>query len=111
MHYCCNVVTGKEGAGAAVLIRAVEPIDGVAVLEERRMRSGVEVTNGPAKLCKALGIDKALNGHDLSLSPLKLFVEPEIPGELIVSSERIGITQAKDVKWRFYIRDNAYASR
>ena len=111
MHYCCNVVTGKQGTGAAVLIRAVEPIDGVAVLEERRMRSGVEVTNGPAKLCKALGIDKELNGHDLSLAPLRLIIEPALAQEVIVSSERIGISQAKDVKWRFYIRDNAYMSR
>ena len=111
MHYCCNVVTGKEGTGAAVLIRAVEPISGEALLEERRMRSGVEVTNGPAKLCKALGINKDMNGHDLSQVPLRLIIEPELPKGMIVSSVRIGISQAKEVKWRFNIRNNAFVSR
>ena len=65
MHYCCNVVTGKLGGGAAVLIRAVEPVKGTEILELSRGKKGVEVTNGPAKLCQALSIDKDLNGHDL----------------------------------------------
>ena len=70
MHYCCNVVVGEEGYGAAVLLRAVQPLDGEKVLEQRRGgKTGMLLTNGPAKLCQALGIDKQLNGHDLAGRP------------------------------------------
>ena len=72
MHYCCNVVTGTPGEGSAVLIRAVEPLDGHDALVARRGKDGVEVTNGPAKLCQALEIDRELNGHNLQFSPLQL---------------------------------------
>lgn len=111
MHYCCNVVTGLEGEGSAVLIRAVEPLTGEEVLERRRKKSGVETTNGPAKLCQALGIDKALNGHDLTKSPLKLSLQPVLSEENIVTASRIGIREATELPWRFYIKGNAYISR
>ena len=111
MHYCCNVVVDKKGVGSAILIRAVEPIDGVEVMEDRRHRSGIDVTNGPAKLCQALGIDKQLNGHDLSTSPLKLILQDPINPKDITQTTRIGISQAKDVPWRFYISGNAYVSK
>ena len=111
MHYCCNVVCGGEGAGAAVLIRAVEPITGEVVMMKFRRQSGVLLTNGPAKLCQALGIDKRLNGHDLMKSPLRLMIQPAIDERQIAKSPRIGISQAKDVEWRFYIKDNPYVSR
>lgn len=65
MHYCCNVVTGQKGEGSAVLLRAAEPLIGEDILEKRRSKTGVDVTNGPAKLCQSLGIDKKMNGHDL----------------------------------------------
>lgn len=111
MHYCCNIVAGEDGYGAGVLIRAVEPLTGVEVLEERRGgKSGVHVTNGPAKLCQALGIDLALNGHDLSVAPLRLLVQPKLPEPDIVTTTRIGISKAKDAQWRFYVRDNLYVS-
>ncbi len=112
MHYCCNIVVGEEGYGAAVLVRAVEPLSGVAELEKRRGRKrGVELTNGPAKLCQALGIDKTMNGHDLTQAPFKLIFQPAVPAKDIVTTPRIGISQAKDVLWRFYIADNPYVSR
>ena len=110
MHYCCNIVTGKEGTGAAVLIRAVEPIEGEVFMEEYRGRSGVDLSNGPAKLCQALAIDKRLNGHDLTTSPLKLILQPKIDSRHVTQTNRIGISQAKDVPWRFYITDNKYVS-
>lgn len=110
MHYCCNIVVGPEGHGAAVLIRAVEPIIGEEVLKRRRGgKTGVELTNGPAKLCQALGIDKRMNGHDLHQMPLRLIMQPE-PVKDIVTTTRIGISQAKDVPWRFYIADSPYVS-
>jgi DNA-3-methyladenine glycosylase len=110
MHYCCNVVVGEEGYGAAVLIRAVEPLSGEHILQERRGdKSGIELTNGPAKLCQALSIDKNLNGHDLRKLPLRLIMQPELT-DGIVTSARIGISQAKDKPWRFYIKNNPYVS-
>lgn len=111
MHYCCNIVTGGEGAGAAVLIRAVEPVLGEDIMMEFRRYSGVNLTNGPAKLCQALVIDKRLNGHNLADSPLKLIVQPSIEADQIQRSPRIGISQAKEIEWRFYIKDNPYVSR
>jgi DNA-3-methyladenine glycosylase len=111
MHYCCNIVVGKEGYGAAVLVRAVEPIEGRALLEKRRGKQGVDLTNGPAKLCQALGIDKNMNGHDLHHSPFRLIVRPPLPPESVVATTRIGITQAKDMPWRFYIAGNPNVSK
>lgn len=112
MHYCCNVVTGKEGEGSAVLIRAVEPLSGQTILEANRPGiNGVNLTNGPAKLCQALLIDKTLNGHDLRRSPLILNLEPPTPASKIVTTTRIGISKAKDTLWRFYIKDSSYVSK
>lgn len=111
MHYCCNVVVGEEGYGAAVLIRAVEPLAESYILERRRKgKTGVELTNGPAKLCQALAIDRAMNGHDLEKPPLKLVLQPPLLQEQIITTSRVGISQAKDVPWRFYISDNKYVS-
>lgn len=111
MHYCCNIVVGPEGYGAAVLIRAVEPIDGRRILDSRRDKQGVEVTNGPAKLCQALAIDKRLNGHDLTAGELRLVMSKPLLQEQVTRTTRIGITHGKDARWRFYITDNPYVSR
>lgn len=112
MHYCMNVVCGPEGQGAAVLIRAIEPVEGEEVMAaNRRGKTGVEVTNGPAKVCQALGIDKAWNGHDLRKAPFQLVLQPSIELADIVQTTRVGITRAADVPWRFYIRGNPYISR
>jgi DNA-3-methyladenine glycosylase len=112
MHYCCNVVVGEEGYGAAVLIRAVEPLEGEeAIIQNRDGKTGVEATNGPAKLCQALGIDMKMNGHDLRKIPLKLVAKSEVQNKDIITTTRIGISKAKDVKWRFYIRGNSYISK
>jgi DNA-3-methyladenine glycosylase len=111
MHYCCNIVVGQVGYGAAVLIRAVEPLnDSYVQMESRRQKGGFEVSNGPAKLCQALGIDARLNGHKLSQLPLVLVPQPVVPVSQIVTTTRIGISRAKDVQWRFYIKDNPYVS-
>lgn len=111
MHYCCNVVVGEAGYGAAALIRAVEPLSqSDALTSRRRGKTGVELTNGPAKLCQALGIDKALNGHDLSTKPLQLIVQPPAPDNEVTTAVRIGIQKAKDVRWRYYLTDSPYVS-
>lgn len=112
MHYCCNIVTGKVGEGSAVLLRAVEPLAGEEVMEGLRgNRKGYDVSNGPAKLCQALAIDKKLNGHNLSHEPLQFTPMPPIDAKNIVQTTRIGIRYGKEVPWRFYIKDNNYVSR
>lgn len=114
MHYCCNVVVGPEGYGAAVLIRAVEPIDDISFNSMQNNRpngvSGVQIANGPAKLCQALCIDKTLNGHNLQNAPLRLLPDELVPLKNIVHAKRIGISKAKDMPWRFYIKGNPYVS-
>lgn len=112
MHYCCNVVTGPKGHGAAVLIRAVEPIAGVKIMMQNRGgKRAYELTNGPAKTCQAFGIDKTWNGHDLQLSPLKLLIRPAVRQENVIQTTRIGISNGQETPWRFYLKDNKFVSR
>jgi len=111
MHYCCNIVTGPVGRGSAVLIRALEPLTGQAIMEDNRHGlHGIALTNGPAKLCQALRIDKALDGHDLHTAPLRLLILEKQADEQIIQTTRIGISQTKDVPWRFYLAGNPYVS-
>ncbi len=112
MHYCCNIVTGQLGEGSAVLIRAVEPIQGMETIRHNR-GDGVDVrqlTNGPAKFCKAFQIDSNLNGHSLAQPPLQLQIEPAVPTTRIQIATRVGIRQAPDTPWRFYLKDNTHVS-
>jgi DNA-3-methyladenine glycosylase len=111
MHYCMNVVTGPVGEGSAVLIRALEPLEGMDIMAGRRGTGPSQLTNGPAKLCQAFGIGKQFNGHDLHKSPLKLLVRPPLSRENITRTTRIGITRDAHRPWRFYIRGNAFISR
>jgi len=112
MHYCCNIVVGERGYGAAVLIRAVEPLKNEEPLMMRRKgKTGAELTNGPAKLCQALDITKKMNGHNLLRSPLVLVMKPELSASSIVTTPRIGIARAKDKPWRFFLKGNPYVSR
>lgn len=112
MHYCMNVVTGRAGEGAAVLIRALEPIEGEAIMAQNRPGfKGSELTNGPAKVCQALAVGSQFNGHDLHQAPLRLRVMPPVPASGICRTTRIGITKDADRPWRFYIKDSAAVSR
>jgi DNA-3-methyladenine glycosylase len=109
LYYMLNLVTEKKDSPCAVLIRAVSPLAGIAEMEARRRKKGAELTNGPAKLCQALGIDKSLNGWDLTLGQ-KLWVEDykTIPAQMITSTPRIGIDYAKkehrEALWRFVVK-------
>jgi DNA-3-methyladenine glycosylase len=99
MHYMLNLVTEAAENPSAVLIRAVLPLAGIKEMEDRRKRKGADLTNGPAKLCQALSIDKSLNGWDLTCGK-ELWVEDykKIPAKSIIATPRIGIdyAQAKD---------------
>ncbi len=135
MHHCCNVVCGPEDFGSGCLVRAVEPLEGVEVMRELREagradkahtgHAGKEqaerarkhplklrdLTNGPGKVCAALGIDKELYGHDLSVEPLVLGFAPLLPGETIGRSPRVGISKNIDAPKRFFIEGNEFVSR
>lgn len=111
IHYCCNVVCGPQDSGAAVLIRAVEPIDGQQELEHQCGVEGVRATNGPAKLCKALVIDRQLDRHNLNTAPLRLIRRPPLPSSMIVTAKRIGISRAVNELARFYVKGNKYVSK
>jgi DNA-3-methyladenine glycosylase len=111
MHYCCNVVSGVAGEGSGVLIRAAQPLAGIDIIEARRGMAGINATNGPAKLCQALDIDRALGGHDLRREPLELRLGGLAPGETVARSPRIGISKATDRLRRFFLTGNPYVSR
>jgi DNA-3-methyladenine glycosylase len=111
LHYCFNVVTGKEGEGEAVLIRSLEPLAGLDLMASRRGTAKIRLlTNGPGRLCQALAIGPALNGSDLCASPLCL-TEDGYPETEAITTGRVGITVATALPLRFYIAGNAYVSR
>lgn len=114
MHYCANVVTGSRGEGSAVLIRAVEPLRGVELMQSRRpaARRMVDLTNGPAKVCQAFGIDLAVNGVDLVASE-QITVSDEVQSPVISlqSSARVGISRGRELPWRFFDADSPYVGR
>ena len=110
VHWCMNVVTGPVGDPCAVLIRAVEPLEGLDLMEARRGR-GKDLTSGPGRLAQALGITDALDGHDLSLPPLRLLPGVPTTPRSIDVSPRIGVSRAREWPLRFYVRGNAHVSR
>jgi DNA-3-methyladenine glycosylase len=111
MHHCLNLVTEKKGYPAAVLIRALQPAEGIELMKKRRGRQNLEdLTSGPAKLCQALGIDRSLNGADLCSDIIYVEDRGGVVKE-IVSSTRIGINEGKKKKWRFFIKNNEFVSR
>jgi DNA-3-methyladenine glycosylase len=118
MHYCFNVVTGQEGAGEAVLIRALEPLRGIAVMQQRRRTEKLTLLcNGPARLAEALAITLAFNGSSLVDGPLQMWSadslapSPIIRNVDIVQTTRIGIAKARELPLRFYLKGNRWISR
>lgn len=117
IHWLFNVVTGRDGQANAVLIRALEPVEGEGLMAERRRRSRREWTNGPAKLTQALGIDGDLNGANLCAPDGVVWIEDgaDVAGAAVVSGPRVGIDNVpepwRSVPWRYWIRDNDFVSR
>ncbi|MDH5656206.1 MAG: DNA-3-methyladenine glycosylase [Spirochaetia bacterium] len=111
MHYCMNIVTEDKGIGAAVLIRAVEPIDGIEIMSENRKHRNHNLCNGPARLCQAMKIDKNLNGMILDCDTVWIGKGIKISEEMIGVSERIGISAGKELLWRFFIKNNPAVTR
>ena len=113
VHWCFNAVTRAAGHPSAVLVRAIEPIAGVDIMRRRRpaARNDRDLTNGPGKLCAALGIDGRHNGLRLDRLPVRIRAGEPVPDSEVMVSPRIGITRAADWPLRWYIAGNAWVSR
>lgn len=113
VHWCFNAVTREEGLPSAVLVRAIQPLDGIELMRERRGPKvhGVNLTNGPGKLCSALGIDGTMNALSLQRGPLVVREGSRVARDQIVEGPRIGITKAADWPLRYFIRDNTWVSK
>jgi DNA-3-methyladenine glycosylase len=114
MYYQFNVVSNAAEIPHAVLVRALEPVEGVEVMRKRRGRQpDHNLTNGPGKLCIALGIDRALDGADLLGDRVWIEAGRRVPAHSVAVGPRVGIDYAGkwvDKPWRFWIRDNPYVS-
>jgi len=113
-RWCFNAVTEPEGVPSAILIRAIEPLDGIELMQQRRRTEIIrDLARGPARLCEALAIDRTSNGWDLTLGrELWIADDPESSGQppRIVRSARIGVTSAHRRLLRFYLADNRFVS-
>jgi DNA-3-methyladenine glycosylase len=111
IHALLNAVTDREGEGAAVLIRALEPLDGIELMRSRRGLERLEdLCSGPGKLTRALDIELGLNGSDLLGGPIAIEPRRAEPPELI-AGPRIGITKAAELPWRFCAAGSRFVSR
>jgi DNA-3-methyladenine glycosylase len=122
MHYCMNIVTGEADHPEAILIRALEPLRGLDTMTQNRYgkmydelnkTARTNLTNGPGKLCRAMGIDKSNYGDDLCGSRLYLAADNTPQSFSISTSPRINIDYAEEAilyPWRYYIKDNPYVS-
>lgn len=110
MHYCFNIVTGRTGQGQAVLVRALEPIEGIELMKKRRAADDIhQLTNGPAKLTQAMGINLKNNGQNILSGNLR--IEPGPKPAKIMRTTRVGISKAQNLPWRFYIKGNEFVSK
>ena len=113
MYWCFNAVTRTEGLPSAVLVRALEPLSGTALMHKRRpgIRNEVDLTNGPGKLCTALGIVGSMSGKSLQRKPLVIREGMPVPDEKVEVTTRIGITKSADWPLRWIVRGNRFVSR
>lgn len=109
IHYCLNAITLPPGKAGCVLIRAIEPLEGINLMFKRRKRHEIlGLTNGPGKLTKALDINKSCNGYDLVSS--NLYIKDNNEKFKILKSKRIGITKASNWYLRYFIKNNNFVS-
>lgn len=112
IHFCMNVVTTHaQGPAAAVLLRAMEPLEGVDAMKERRLTDDrCALLRGPGNVCRALDLDLSYCGASLLLGN-PVIVDAPLPAEVVVTTTRIGITRSADLPWRFYLAGNRAVSR
>jgi len=114
-RYCLNAVTEPEGVPCAVLIRAVEPLEGLDLMRERRRRTNVlDLARGPARLCEAFGIDRSLDGWDLTRGE-ELWLADEdgttVNAANIAVAQRVGVSAGADLPLRFFMADSRFVSK
>jgi len=112
MYWCFNAVTRSEGLPSAVLVRALEPLDGIALMHKRRPRvtHTSDLTSGPGKLCAALGITGAMNGKSLRRKPIVIREGETVADDDVAITTRIGITRSADWPLRWIVRGNSFVS-
>ncbi len=111
IHHCVNIVTEHEGAGAAVLIRALEPLEGTELMMQRRKTDKTNnLCSGPGKLAKAFDMDKDDNYKVLGESEFAVYDLQNPLVEEIITTTRIGIKESKDLPYRYYLKDNPHVS-
>jgi DNA-3-methyladenine glycosylase len=116
IHYCCNIVTEEKGTGHAVLLRAVEPMEGIESMKRNRRLTKQEnrtklLCSGPARLCQAFAIGDQENGTDLCGD--RIWIAREIRStrpKRVSRSTRVGISNGKHHKWRYFLKDSPYIS-
>jgi len=113
MYWCFNAVTRAENLPSAVLVRAIEPLDGIALMHKRRprVRSDIDLTNGPGKLCTALGITGSMSGRPLQRRPIVIRAGEPVSDDLVEVTTRIGITKSADWPLRWIVKGNCFVSR
>ncbi|MEI7806149.1 MAG: DNA-3-methyladenine glycosylase [Hyphomicrobiales bacterium] len=110
IHWCLNFVCEEEGSASAVLIRAIEPTEGLGSMRRRRgAKDERQLCSGPGKLCQAMGVTIAHNGLALDRAPFELFARTKKPG--VVVGARIGITKAVDAPWRYGLKSSRFLSK
>jgi DNA-3-methyladenine glycosylase len=111
MHYMFNAVTEPEGRAGAVLVRALEPAEGLEVMKERRRRpAGDELTNGPARLYQALDITLEQNQADLTSGPLGIWKDRSFPDSEVIVTPRVGVVGSTEEPYRFAVKGNSNVS-
>lgn len=113
VHSLFNVVAEREGTGAAVLLRALAPLDGVQTMRRRRGRNGLgELCSGPGKLTQALAIGLKHNGIGIATGPISILARPgALQGLRVAESRRIGISLATELPWRFTAAESPFLSK
>jgi DNA-3-methyladenine glycosylase len=110
IHWCANVVCEERGSASAVLLRAIEPTLGLGLMRRRRgLRDPRLLCSGPGRLCEALGITHALNGHALDRPPIALYARTTEPET--IAGPRIGITKAVELPWRYGLKGSKFLSK
>lgn len=117
-HFCANIVTGGKNEGTAVLLRGMEPVEGIETFARNRFNKinisnseHKKLLNGPAKICQSFKISRIHNASNLISGEIYLLDGPKIAKNKIVQTTRIGIKKSIELPWRFYIRDNQFVSK
>lgn len=110
IHWCMNFVCEKEGSASAVLLRAIEPTNGISAMRRRRgLHDERSLCSGPGKVCEALAVTNKHNGLALDAAPIAIYARRETPQ--IVTGVRIGITKAADKPWRYGLANSKFVSK